>query len=127
MAHGQIQHIEFPADDLERATRFYHELFGWEISPMQGFEGYLMFRTIAPGGTTGGEGGAIGQRGSAVNAEVTVYVTVDSLDDALAKVPDLGGSIQTGRTEIPGSGWFAIIRDSEGSILGLYELASAGS
>jgi predicted enzyme related to lactoylglutathione lyase len=127
MAHGEIQHIEFPADDLDRATRFYHELFGWEFSPMPGSEGYLLFRTGVPGATSLGTGGAIGQRGSAVNAETTVYVTVDSIDDVLAKVPGLGGSIDTGKTQIPGFGWYAIIHDSEGSILGLYEVSPAES
>ncbi|CAN5783858.1 hypothetical protein BH24CHL5_BH24CHL5_07110 [soil metagenome] len=31
MAHGQITHIEFPADDTTRARRFYSELFGWDV------------------------------------------------------------------------------------------------
>jgi uncharacterized protein len=121
MGHGQIQHIEFPADDLERAARFYSELFGWEVSPMQGMEGYLVFRTLAAGEPSGGEGGGIGLRGQAVLDMVTVYVTVDSLDVALARVPELGGSVQTGKTQIPGFGSYAIVHDSEGNPLGIYE------
>lgn len=26
-----IQHFEFPADDVERARKFYKEVFGWEM------------------------------------------------------------------------------------------------
>ncbi len=36
-----IVHFEIPADDLDRATKFYREVFGWEISKMPGpFEYY---------------------------------------------------------------------------------------
>lgn len=118
MAHGEISHVEFPADDVERAKRFYGELFGWSFSPMEGFEGYWLFRTP----TANASGGAIGKRNEAVNAEVTVYVTVDSIEDALARVPGLGGTITTGKTEIPGFGWYAIVNDSEVNLLGLYEV-----
>ena len=27
--HGEFSHIEFPADDLERAKAFYANVFGW--------------------------------------------------------------------------------------------------
>ena len=40
MAHGEFNHIEFPADDEERAKRFYGGVFGWEFSEMEGFDGY---------------------------------------------------------------------------------------
>ena len=36
MAHGEINHIEFPADDPERAMRFYEAVAGWEFSAMDG-------------------------------------------------------------------------------------------
>ena len=31
MANGEITHVELPSDDLDRAQRFYSELFGWEM------------------------------------------------------------------------------------------------
>ncbi len=31
MKNNQI-HIEIPADDIDRAKKFYTELFGWEIT-----------------------------------------------------------------------------------------------
>ncbi|MBA2478984.1 MAG: VOC family protein, partial [Sporichthyaceae bacterium] len=57
MAHGDITHVEIPADDPERAKAFYSGLFGWELGDMPGFEGYYMWR--APNGISGG---AIGKR-----------------------------------------------------------------
>ena len=117
MAHGQITHIEFPADDTERAQRFYHALFGWEFQGYEGLPGYFLFNT----GSIDSAGGAIGQRGTATGDKLRIYVTVDSLDDTLPKVAGLGGEILIAKTDIPGQGWYAVINDSEGSEVGLYE------
>ena len=117
MAHGQITHIEFPADDTERAQRFYKELFGWDFQSFEGAPGYFLFNT----GSIESAGGAIGQRGQSTGEKLRVYVTVDSIDDTLAKVPRLGGKVTTPKEEVPGQGWYAVISDSEGSEVGLYE------
>ena len=117
MAHAQISHIEFPADDTARAQRFYTELFGWEFNEIEGYGGYFMFST----GPIEQAGGAVGQRGQATGDKLRIYITCDSIDDVLARVPELGGSVVTPRTDIPGQGWYAVILDSEGSELGLYE------
>ena len=58
---GKLVHIEFPAQDTDRGTRFYSQLFGWEFrdSGMPGID-YRMF----DGG--GGWGGAVADFFSAV-------------------------------------------------------------
>lgn len=117
MAHGQITHIEFPADDTDRAQAFYKGLFGWEFQGWEGAPGYFLFNT----GSIDSSGGAVGQRGDATGDKLRIYVTVDSIDDALAKVPRLGGKVTTAKSEIPGQGWYAVVEDSEGSEVGLYE------
>jgi len=116
MAHGQITHIEFPADDLERASRFYSELFGWSLREMEGFPGYLLFNA-----GSAESGGAIGERGKSTGEQLRVYVTVDSIDDVVRRVPELGGRVVEPKGEIQGQGWYAVITDSEGTELGLYE------
>ena len=117
MAHGQITHIEFPADDTDRAQAFYKGVFGWDFQTIPGFDGYFMFST----GTIDSAGGAVGQRGVSTGDKLRIYVTVDSIDETLAKVPGLGGEITTPKSEIEGQGWYAVINDSEGSEVGLYE------
>jgi uncharacterized protein len=117
MSHGQITHIELPADDLDRARRFYSELFGWELGEMEGFPNYLLFRF----GPIESAGGGIGLRGSTTGERLRVYVETDSIDDVVSRVAELGGSVVEPRTEIPGQGWYAVINDSEGNEVGLYE------
>lgn len=116
MAHGQFAHIDLPSDDLARAKRFYAELFGWEIAQLPQFPDYELFRT-GPGDV----GGAIGLRGETAPARPRIYITVDSIELALARTKELGGSVVVEKTEVPGMGWFAAINDSEGSEIGLWE------
>jgi predicted enzyme related to lactoylglutathione lyase len=96
--------IEFPADDPERALRFWRGLLGVELAPRpeaagQGWE------ADADGLRLGvhERGRGPGDTGS------LAYFTVADMDAALAKVGDLGGSIVH-----PGERW-SICRDSEGT------------
>jgi uncharacterized protein len=123
MAGVQFNHLEIPADDPARAKRFYAELFGWEFTEMPGFDDYYLFDM----GVIERSGGAIGMRGQSTGDKLRIYLVVDAIDATVAKVPGLGGSVTTPRTEIPGQGWYAVINDSEGTELGLFERQPAAS
>ncbi len=116
MAHGQITHIDLPSDDLARAKAFYAELFGWKIAQVPEFPDYEMFQS-GPGDM----GGGIGVRGETAPDKPRVYITVDSIEEALIKVERLGGNVVVEKTQVPGMGWYAAINDSEGSEIGIWE------
>jgi predicted enzyme related to lactoylglutathione lyase len=118
MAHGEINHFEVPYDDEERAKRFYSGVFGWQFRLMDGFEGYDLF-TAGPGDL----GGGLGKRGVSAGATTRTYILVDSIDEAVKKVGELGGTITEPKSEIPGMGWFAVGTDSEGNVIALYQNA----
>ena len=120
MTKGQINHIEFPADDPERAMAFYTAVAGWEFSSMDGMPDYWVFSTGE------GYGGGVGKRGVSVGQVVRDYISVDSIEDALAAAERTGGTVTEPKTEIPGMGWFAVVLDPEGSEVGLYQSSSAG-
>ena len=86
MAKGEVTHIEFPADDVERARRFYTAVAGWEFGEAEGYAGYWMFRNgPGSGGGAGGAGraprvlvsarppGAAGRAGAAASAVPTRF------------------------------------------------------
>jgi predicted enzyme related to lactoylglutathione lyase len=120
MATGKITHVEIPADDVERAKRFYSAVAGWEFGETEGFPGYFMFRT--------GEasGGAVGKRGEAVGTVIRDYITVANLDEASSTAERLGGKIVSPPAEVPGMGRWATVLDSEGNEIGLWEEAQGG-
>jgi uncharacterized protein len=114
MAHGDITHIDIPVDDMERAKGFYSRAFGWSIAGPPGFEDYPMWR--APNQISGG---GFGQRGGKLLTPRS-YIEVDSIDDTLAKIVELGGKVVQEKTEITPTSWWAAFEDTEGNQLGLY-------
>ncbi len=119
MARGQITHIELPADDVERAKRFYGAVAGWEFGESEGFPGYFMFRTGE------GSGGAIGKRGESVGTVVRDYIEVDRVEDAVRAAEEHGGRVIERLVELPGMGRYAVVLDSEGTEIGLWETVRA--
>ena len=116
MARGEITHIEFPADDVERAKQFYAAVAGWEFSQPEGFSGYYMFRNGE------GTGGAVAKRGEMAPQQLRIYITVDSLEDACKVAEANGGTVVEQPTDIGGGmGRFAVVRDTEGSEVGLWQ------
>lgn len=115
MAHGDITHIDIPADDLGRAVTFYRTVFGWDAQEIPGYEGYPMWQ--APNKISGG---GFTQRGGDLQVPRS-YVEVDSIEDVLAAVEAHGGKVVRGREPISPTSWWAVFEDSEGNQLGLYE------
>ena len=115
----KVIHFELPFDDAERANRFYADVFGWKSEQFGDQEYYLQ--------QTGGDdepygiGGALTERSSTVNGGGTlIVIEVDDLDAYVEKVASAGCEIITPRTEIPGIGWFANFRDTEGNVVGMF-------
>ena len=119
MAKGEITHIEIPADDVERAKRFYAAVAGWDFSEMEGIPDYWLFRTGE------GSGGGLGKRGESVGNVIRIYINVDKLEPAVAAAEENGGSVTTPPSDVPGQGRYAVIRDPEGSEIGLWESTTA--
>jgi len=117
---GEFNHIEFPADDVKRATDFYSNVFGWQFREMDGFPDYFLY-TAGPSEL----GGGIGKRNVNAPAQVRTYLAVDSIEDTLANVAANGGSVVTPKTDI-GFGWYAAVTDTEGNELGIYKSKSDG-
>jgi predicted enzyme related to lactoylglutathione lyase len=120
MTKGTITHIEFPADDVEAAKRFYGAVAGWEFGATEGFQDYWTFRSEE------GHGGAIGKRDVSAPHDVRVYVTVPKLEEAISAAEANGGSVCQPATEIPGMGRYAAVHDPDGNEVGLWEDTQAG-
>ena len=122
----KVVHFEIPADDISRAKEFYGSIFGWELEEVEGMD-YTVIKTVAvneqqmptePGAINGGM-----MKRSADTSTPVLTINVDSIDDALKKVEEGGGSVVRPRQEIPGMGAFAYFTDVEGNTLGLWENA----
>ncbi|WP_407709916.1 VOC family protein [Arthrobacter nitrophenolicus] len=113
---GEPVFFELGVEDAERGKRFYGELFGWTLSPGPSGAGFSIGTAGIPGGIHGGDRGA----------SPYLFFRVDNLDEALARVRDLGGSVDEtdlGESEstVAEYGRFKLCRDDQGSAFGLHE------
>jgi uncharacterized protein len=117
---GEIVHVEFPAEDADRAQGFWNGLFGWnfEGSGTPGID-YRMAQTSE-------------QTGAAVFPSETrsghpnFYFATDDIEASAAKVRELGGQAEA-KAPVPGHGWFAACQDSEGNAFHLWQSDSSAA
>ncbi len=121
---GRVVHFEIHASDPEKAVGFYRELFGWTIEKW----GPMDYWTVMTGdeGVAGINGGIVRRRGDlptdgqAVNAFVCT-VDVADLGATVAKAVALGGVEALPKMPIPGIGWLAYVKDTDGNLLGVMQ------
>ncbi len=124
-SHGVV-HFEIPANSPEELSKFYTELFGWKITKMpMGDTDYWTVETGPTGdqGPTepGYIGGGIGPKTGA-NQTPFNYVSVESVDDYVAKARGLGAKVLSEKVPVPGMGWFAQLQDPEENSFGVWQL-----
>jgi len=125
-----IVHFEIPANNPEKLSEFYKNLFGWKIEKMSmGDMDYWMIETRAgtaqnmeKAQTTAGTNGGMMKKMDATQRPVN-YVMVESVDDFSKKIQSLGGKIIVPKTPIPNMGAFAVGLDPEGNPIGIFETA----
>jgi uncharacterized protein len=120
---SRISHIHLPVDDLERAKKFYREVFGWEVEETGSM--YQMMRMESKQGqgapaTSGATYSALYKRQRA-GEPLSLVIEVPSLDDVIQKVTAAGGKLITPKERVGIYELIAEVRDTEGNLLGLIE------
>src|SRR6266851_4397576 len=112
-----LGHNEFDTTDEAKAKAFYGNLFALtlEYLPM----GELAYTLIKVGEGTGG--GIMKQLIPGAPSAWLSYVLVDDISAATKKAQSLGAKIMKDVTEVEGMGWFSIIVDPTGAMLGLWQ------
>ncbi len=121
-----VVHFEIPADDMERAKKFYKSIFGWKLEDMSSPQ---MKYTMAQTTETDKEG--MPKKPGAINGGMTqrmskgesprVVVDVKSIDATIKKVTANGGKVLAPRMPVMDMGFYALCTDCEGNLLGLWE------
>ena len=118
-----VVHFEIPADNPKRASKFYSDVFGWNIMKWEGPMAYWMLGTAEsdengmpknPGAINGGMGKREGPLKS-----IVVTINVDDIDKALQKVEKArAGRLSRRSRPIGDMGFTAYFKDSEGNVVG---------
>ena len=110
--------FEIISPDVERAKKFYSELFGWKVDSDPQMGGYSL---VDPQAGEGAVAGGIGAAEPGSGPSVKIYMRVDDLDAYLDRAEQLGGQRLVPPTDLPGDyGRFAIFTDPDGNQVGLW-------
>ena len=115
---GRVNHFEITADNPKRAAEFYEKAFGWKFTDWGGPFTYLL-------ATTGekdevGIDGAIMDRTDHGQAVINT-ISVDRWESGAEAVKQAGGQVLQEKTAVPGQGYFAYCKDTEGNVFGIFE------
>lgn len=119
----RVLHFEIHASDPERGIKFYEKVFGWTFQKWEGPMDYWLI-TTGPDSEPGINGGLMRRQGEIDGQAVIAYVCtigVADLDVSMATVEANGGKVALPKMPIPGMGWLAYYKDTEGNIFGMME------
>jgi predicted enzyme related to lactoylglutathione lyase len=114
---GALSWNDLMTTDVDAATSFYGELFGWESDQV----GDMPYWTLRNGGASNGGVMPIPeeQRAAGVPPVWNAYFAVDDLDTALRAVDEGGGAVLVGPVDMD-AGRFAVARDPQGATFSLF-------
>jgi len=123
---ANIAYFEIPADNVDRAKKFYHELLGWKIEPTKSMGDpakmkAMQYQDVMTGAAKEGTMNMGGMYKRQMKENIMTYAMVEDLDKVLARLEKLGGKIAVPKMEIKGVGLTAIITATEGNAIGLWK------
>ncbi len=108
----RVVHFDFVAEDIEKVIEFYKTVFGWKFEKWDGpMEHWLI--------TTGDEkepgiNGGLTRR-TDPSASTLNTIDVKDIDETIKAIEANGGEIIRPKTQLPGFGWLAFIKDPDGN------------
>ncbi len=112
-----VTHFEIYADEPEKLVEFYRTLFDWHIEKAVGVDYFFIETAPQPGAIRGG----LLHRPIEGPRSWVHYVHVDSLDERLERLQQLGGKVVHPKTAVPKTGWYAVAEDPQGNVFALFQ------
>lgn len=122
MSKNPVVHFEMPYKDAKRVSKFYSDVFGWEMNdagPAMG--NYVLAETaetdenrmVKTPGTI--NGGFYDLKQTPTSTQPSVVISVDDLKKSMEMVKKAGGELLGEPQDIPGVGLWVSFKDSEGN------------
>jgi uncharacterized protein len=124
----KVVHFEMPADDIERAQKFYKETFGWDIQKV-GEMPYWLIKTVeVDEKMTPKELGAINggmlkrdEQQDPGSSNPVIVIKVSNTEEHCKKVEAAGGSVVLAARQVGDMGIYARLKDTEGNVIGIWQ------
>lgn len=124
---SRLVHFEIHVDDMDRARKFYGEVFGWAFEDWSEFAGMPYFGAVTGGEDEPGINGALMQRQSPPpesNQPLNGYACTIGVENYHAieeKILNNGGVVALPKYALPGMAWQGYYKDTEGNIFGIHQ------
>jgi predicted enzyme related to lactoylglutathione lyase len=123
---NRVMHFEIQADNVERATKFYTQVFGWKIDKWEGGQMDYWFVVTGEKGTEGINGGLLQRQAPAPDSKdnfnaFVCTIVVDNYDEIAKKIVENGGTETMGKYPLKGMAWQGYYVDTEGNTFGLHQ------
>ncbi|WP_043931403.1 VOC family protein [Bacillus sp. EB01] len=124
---GRMVHFEIHVSDMERAMKFYGEVFGWSFQDWSEYAGMPYFGAVTGDKNEPGIDGALMKRhgappepGQALNGFACTMGVAD-YDETEVKILENGGQVALPKYALPGMAWQGYYLDPEGNIFGIHQ------
>jgi predicted enzyme related to lactoylglutathione lyase len=115
-----INWFEIPTTNLDRASKFYEAVLATSLK-REHFAGNDTHMAVFQGPEDSVRGALIAdERRKPVADGALVYLHAPDLDASLARTEPAGGQIVLPKTDIGDPGFIALVRDTEGNVVGLH-------
>ncbi len=109
-------HFEIVANNNNNAKAFYDQVFDWDIIPLA-IPGHMDIDTKTGSDGSSGPPGVL-KEGS---PDLLVFFEVENIDTTLVNVQTAGGSVAVPKTPYVKGGFYAIFKDPDNVMVGIYE------
>lgn len=120
-AAGEFCWVDLAATDAGSAKAFYGQLFGWSSFDQPANGGIFTRLQISDRDVGSLYQLRQGQVTDGVPSHWTPYIRVESVTETVRRVPSLGGKVLVGPFDVAGIARIALILDSVGAHVGLWE------
>jgi len=120
----KVVHFEIPADNTERARKFYTQTFNWEMNSIPEMKYTIIHTTeidekMMPKEKGAINGGMLQRQHPITNPVITI--NVEDINLTIEKIKKNGGEIVHDKFQVGNMGLSAYFKDTEGNILGLWQ------
>lgn len=112
-----VVHWEFWSQNPQKVSDFYQDVFDWNISLIP----EMNYHLVDTGGEGGINGGIMTPKEGPWPGNMAFYIDVDDIDAYVDKVQQAGGEIVVDKMEVPGVGWFALFKDPDERVIGIWK------
>ena len=126
----RVSHFEVPYSDKTRVSKFYQDVFGWQIQDVPDMDYSFAITTPVDESMrpkeAGGINGGLYKRAEQVSQSPVIVIEVENCEQRINDVESAGGSTVVPPHQVGEMGIYAQVKDSEDNIIGLWQPLKKG-